>query len=237
MTGEDPLARAYARRAVDPEVAARDSLLLPATARLLAERQMAMWRLLADLGWTVDTLTARRVLEVGCGDGGNLLDLLRGGCAPERLTGVERLPERAALARSRLPAACRVVCGDAQDLGPEAAGQDLVLLFTVMSSVLDPAERTRLADRVWQLLAPGGAVLLYDFTLDNPRNPAVRGVRPAEWRRWWPHAERRIERRLTLAPPIARRLGRATPWAYGLLSAVPGLCLHRLVAVTKARAG
>lgn len=230
----DPrLKQAYFRRDHDPAVAARDSLLSPATVRMLAQRQVVMWSLLAEVGWTPSNIGHRRVLEIGCGDGGNLLDLIRGGCSPGNLTGVELLPERAAMARSRLPAACTVTEGDFTQRAAEHTGQDLIVCFTVMSSLLNEADRERLAAAAWRQLAPGGVVLLYDFIVDNPRNPDVKGVKPDSFSRWWPQAQRIVLRRLTLAPPLARRLGWATPWAYGLLAALPGLCLHRMVAVVK----
>ena len=50
-------------------------------------------------------LSQLRLLEVGCGAGGNLLELLRLGFAPEHLSGIELLPERLALARAVLPEA------------------------------------------------------------------------------------------------------------------------------------
>jgi SAM-dependent methyltransferase len=244
--GDEPAAitRRYARRAADPAATARDSLLHPATAAMLAERQRVLWAMLTRLGWAADELPHRRVLEVGCGDGGNLLDLIRGGCDPARMVGVELLADRAALARARLPAACTVLHGDLGLLAPDGTGTprhpalsppgfDLVLLFTVLSSVLDPAARQALADAAWRCVAPGGAVLVYDFIVDNPRNPDVRGMPVAELRRLWPLAAGVDVRALTLAPPIARRLGRATPWAYGLLAALPGLRLHRMVALRR----
>lgn len=238
-----PLADAYARRATDRAIADRDSLLHPATARMLAERQVVMWDLLAGIGWRRDHLARLRVLEVGCGDGGNLLDLLRGGFEPALVTGVELLADRAALARERLPATCRVLQGDlvelvdhstpAHGLRLHTGSHDLVLLFTVLSSVLDETARERLAAAAWACVAPGGALLVYDFTVDNPRNPDVRGVKPAGLVRWWPDAARIVQRRLTLAPPLARSLGRAARWFYAPLAAIPWLCLHRMVMVVK----
>lgn len=232
---DEPLARAYALRTADPAVLARDSVLDPATAHMLAERQRVMWGLLREAGWTAATLPTRRVLEIGCGDGGNLLDLLRGGCNPAGLTGVEHLPARAAQARARLPAAATVIEGDAADAAVRdrlgAGAFDAVLLFTVLSSVPDPAARAALAETAWRATAPGGLVLVYDFIVDNPRNPAVRRVPVAELRALWPQAGRVRPRRLTLAPPIARALGPAVRWAYGPLAAVPGLCLHRMTAL------
>ena len=110
------------------------------------------------------------LLEVGCGSGDNLLELLRLGVDPARLVGNELLPERVAAARARLPAASVVHAGDATALPFDAACFDLVLQVTVFSSLLDDAFQQRLADRMWHWLRPGGAVLWYDFTWDNPRN-------------------------------------------------------------------
>ena len=50
---------------------------------------------------------------------------------------------------------------------------------------------------------PGGGVLWYDFTVDNPRNPDVRGVPVARIRELFPEA-RVQHQRVTLAPPLAR---------------------------------
>ena len=55
----------------------------------------------------LDDLSRLRLLEVGCGAGGNLLELLRLGFAPAHLSGIELLPERLALARDVLPEAWR----------------------------------------------------------------------------------------------------------------------------------
>ena len=66
----------------------------------------------------------------------------------------------------------------------------------------------RLADRMWHWVRPGGAVLWYDFAVDNPRNQHVRGVPMARVRALFPEATVQA-RRVTLAPPLVRRaLGR-----------------------------
>ncbi|MFS9605942.1 methyltransferase domain-containing protein, partial [Klebsiella pneumoniae] len=77
--------------------------------------------------------------EVGCGAGGNLLDLLRLGLRPEHLTGIELLPERLAAARAALPERVRLLAGDASQADVAPASQDLVLQSTVFSSILDDA--------------------------------------------------------------------------------------------------
>ncbi len=80
-----------------------------------------------------------------------------------------------------------------------AAGSlDIVLVSTVFSSLLDDAYQQRLADAMWRWLKPGGAVLWYDFTVDNPRNADVRGVPLRRVRALFPQALMR-HRRVTLA--------------------------------------
>ncbi len=223
----DAVRERYARRAAgDP----RYSLLNPAALYPLQERQRAMLRLFRRLGF--DDLSRLRLLEVGCGDGANLLDLLRFGFDPAHLAGVELLPQRHAAARARLPAAVDLRLGDATQLAWPAASQDIVLQSTVFSSLLDDAFQQRLADSMWQALRPGGGVLWYDFTVDNPRNRDVRGVPLARVRALFPQG--RIDaRRLTLAPPIARRVVRLHPAAYTLFNALPWWRTHLLCWIQK----
>ena len=56
-----------------------------------------------------------------------------------------------------------------------------------------------------RVLASGGALLWYDFRYNNPQNPNVRGIAPREIRELFPDCSVELER-VTLAPPIARRL-------------------------------
>lgn len=193
----------YARR--DAAQDARHYRLLTSASALQAqqERLRAMVQLWNAYGWS--DLADKSITEVGCGSGGNLQDLLRLGASPTRLQGLELIAERAAQACGALPGAVRITEGDAT-LAPVADGsQHAVLAFTLFSSLLDPAFRQRMADVLWRWVAPGGGVLVYDFIVDNPRNPDVRGVPLAELRRLFP-AARVQSRRITLAPPIARRL-------------------------------
>jgi len=79
---------------------------------------------------------------------------------------------------------------------------------------------------------PGGAVLWYDFTVDNPRNPDVRGVPLARVRALFPQG--RIDRlRVTLAPPIARLVCRGGSGWYPVFNAMPLLRTHLLAWIEK----
>lgn len=224
----DAVRRRYARR---PLQDARYSLRNPAALLAWQERQRATVRLFERIG--LPDLGALRLLEVGCGSGGNLLDALRLGFAPAHLHGIELLPDRFAAARAVLPPAVQLRQGDATALDVEAAGFDIVLQATVFSSLLDDAVQQRLADSMWRALRPGGGVLWYDFTFDNPRNPDVRGVPLRRLRALFPRARVLIAQRVTLAPPIARAACRVHPLLCTFLNAWPWLRTHRLAWLAK----
>jgi len=220
----------YARRG-DP---GRYGMLRPDVWQALQERQRALLGLFAQAG--LDDLSRLRLVEVGCGTGGNLLELLRLGFAPDRLSGIELLPDRLALARAVLPEALALQGGDALDATVAAQSQDIVFVSTVFSSLLDDAYQQRLADAMWAWLKPGGAVLWYDFTVNNPRNPDVRGVPLARVRTLFPQGRLR-HRRVTLAPPLASAVTRIHPGLYRWFNALPALRTHVLAWVDKPRPG
>jgi SAM-dependent methyltransferase len=220
------VAERYARR----DAAGRYSLLRPDVWQTVQERQRALLRLFVRLGWS--DLSRLSLVEVGCGAGGNLLELLRLGFAPEQLAGAELLPERLAQARRVLPAAVTLWPGDARAAPIAPASRDIVFVSTVFSSLLDDAFQQQLADAMWSWLRPGGGVLWYDFTVDNPRNRDVRGVPRQRLLQLFPQAVPTL-RRLTLAPPIARAVCRVHPMLYPVFNALPPLRTHLLAWLEK----
>lgn len=222
----DRIAQRYARRTN----ADRYSPLQPDVACTLHERQRAMLTLWRAAGW--HELASRRIVEVGSGAGGNLLELLRLGASPERLTGIELLPERHVQAQRLLPASVTLLQGDAVQAAIAPGSIDMVLASTVFSSMLDLPTRQALAAAMWHWLRPGGAVLWYDFTVDNPRNADVRGVPLREVQALFPQGRIR-HRRVTLAPPLARPLCRLHTSLYTAFNAVPLLRTHVLAWIAK----
>jgi SAM-dependent methyltransferase len=198
----------------------------------MQERERAMMRWIANARIGVD---ATQVLEIGCGTGRNLLDLVRYGFRPENLTGNELLPERAAEARRRLPSEVSIIAGNALDLAVAPASVDIVLQSTVFTSVLDARFQQRLANHIWSWVRPGGGVLWYDFIYNNPANADVRGVPIRRIQQLFPEGRMSIQR-LTLAPPVARLVTRVHPALYTVLNAIPLLRTHVLCWIAKAPA-
>jgi SAM-dependent methyltransferase len=189
----------------------------------------ALVDLLADS--EIRALKDRRVLEIGCGMGRVLEQLISLGANPRLIAGIDILEEGIESARRRLPEADLRVA-DARSLPYPNESFDLLLAFTVFSSILELEIARQVACEMCRVLKPGGVVVHYDFQYNNPWNPNVRGVKRAEvegyfvgFRGGW--------KRLTLFPPLARRLGVLTPLLYPVLTAMPLLRTHLMGVLVK----
>lgn len=190
-------------------------------------RQRAVLSVLHAHGLT--DLSGLRILEMGCGAGGVLTEYLGFGAAPRNLFGVDLLPLRLAQARSRLPGS-NFYNANGAALPFPSGSFDLVLQSTALSSILDPELRRAICKDMLRVLRPGGMLLSYDFWL-NPVNKQTHGIRPAEIKRLFPNCKYEFHR-ITLAPPIARRL---VPISWGLsllLESLKLLNTHYLVAIS-----
>jgi ubiquinone/menaquinone biosynthesis C-methylase UbiE len=202
----------------------------PANLFLFQRRERALLDLLRRE--SLLPLADKRVLDIGCGTGDVLRDFVRYGADPAMLHGVDLLDGRIDAARERSPLGVTFSLGDAEDLPYPAAHFDIGVMFTVLSSILDDGVRRRVAAEALRVMRPGGALIVYDFTW-NPTNRDVRGIRRADLRALFPGC--RIDaRRVTLAPPISRRVARISWPLASALEALPFLRSHLLATVRTA---
>jgi SAM-dependent methyltransferase len=170
-------------------------------------------------------------LEVGCGSGGWFADLISWGVRDADLHGIDIDALRIRRAKEVLPRADLRV-GDAAELPWDDDTFRSVIASTLFTSVLDRDVRTLIAAEIVRVLAPGGAVLWYDFAYDNPQNPHVRGIGRSEITELFPPLAGNI-RSVTLAPPLARLIVPRS-WALAtLLEAIPFLRTHLLAVLVK----
>jgi SAM-dependent methyltransferase len=189
-------------------------------------RQRAVLSALRRHGY--EPLQRHRILEVGCGRGGVLHEMVGYGASPAQLFGCDLLFDRLQDAHQALPNLL-LACADGQDLPYPGAAFDLILQFTVFSSILDERIKQHLALEMLRVLAPGGLILWYDFWL-NPLNRQTRGIRPQEIRGLFPGCSCQF-RRITLAPPLARRLAPLSWQLCALLEKLVILNTHYLAAI------
>jgi SAM-dependent methyltransferase len=229
MTKEtDRVFERYSRRNIDFD--SRYSILNPEVWRGLHEKQRVLISFLNQ--FISQSLTDLKVLEIGIGSGSNLLELIRLGFSPENLIGNELLPERAEMARRNLPALCKVEEGDACLLDYPKESFDIVYQSTVFTSLLDGKFQEKLAKTMWQWVKPGGGVLWYDFIYNNPKNKDVRGVPISRIKELFPEAKITV-RRVTLAPPISRKVTKLHPSLYTFFNLFPFLRTHVLCYIQK----
>lgn len=174
------------------------------------------------------------VLEVGYGRLGWLADLLGWGLRCFDLHGIELDPARAAAAQAAFPGADLRV-GDAAAMTWADESFALVVASTVFTSILDGGVRTSVAAEIVRVLRPGGALLWYDFRVDNPANPNVRGIGRRGLEALFPGLECHL-RSLTLAPPLARAVAPVSWGLATLLEGLPFLRSHLLGVLVKGRA-
>lgn len=231
MNGElDHIRERYLRRDHSDRGFAVYSLLKPEQYMMDQEKERAILAILSRFDRA--TIKKMKVLEIGCGGGANILQLLRWGFPPENIIGNELISDRCAQARHLLPAAVEIIEGDALGLHLQQNSFDIVLVSTVLTSILDELFRAQFAMKIWSLVRPNGAVLWYDFIYNNPSNPDVRAVPRRRLLELFPEA-RVFSRKITLAPPLARFVCRVHPVLYSVFNLLPFLRTHLVVWLEK----
>ncbi len=157
----------------------------------------------ANVSW--DTT---RILEVGCGNGNVLMDFHQLGVKQENLIGVDLLLTRLKKARQDYPL-LKVTCADGKYLPYSPGAFDMILQFTVFSSILDYKIKRSLALEMQRVLKKDGVILWYDFWW-NPTNYQTHGIGLREIRSLFNGMHIRTQK-VTLAPPIARRMVPLSP--------------------------
>ena len=201
----------------------------PGNQAILHERERHIAHVLGAGGLL--PLRGRQVLDIGCGSGGVLASMIEYGAQLENLHGIDLLPERIEEARGYYPG-IDFQAMNAESLSFPDAYFDLVMLFTVFSSILDRDMAQNVSAEVQRVLKTNGVVLWYDFRFNNPYNPHVHGMTQQAVRQLFPGFTLDLHK-VTLLPPLARRLGWMTRPLYRFLALSPLLKTHYIGLLTK----
>jgi SAM-dependent methyltransferase len=207
------------------------SMFDPAQLLATQERERKLLKLLARCGFSTK-LNEARILEVGCGSGFWLRELVQWGARPENIFGIDLLPERIADAKRLCPSGISLYCQNAVDLHDLPGPFDLVLQSTVFTSILQAEMKQRIASEMMRVLSRRGLIVWYDFHLSNPANPDVRGVTRGEIEKLFPGCQISVER-LTLAPPLGRPSARISSPLHSALSTLKIFSTHYLGHIRK----
>lgn len=117
-------------------------------------------------------IEGRRLLDVGCGSG-KYARLLAPFAA--RLTGLDAAPAQLAIAQKKVAAMepgersrVDLVLGDALDAELAHAPYDVAIACWMLGTVLDPAKRLAILERIDGELAPGGQIILVENDSEGP---------------------------------------------------------------------
>ena len=194
------------------------------------ERDRVMLNLLKRQELT--DLSKLDIFEVGCGFGDNILNLIKLGATPGRIWGSDILNNRIEAAKERLPEAVNLFIEDSSGNNSKENSYDLVIQFTVFSSILSDQMQSELASNLINQLRKGGYVLWYDFIYSNPKNKSVRGVSKSRVKELFPNTEI-LFKKVTLAPPLGRAIVRHFPFLYPILNMFPILRSHTFALIKK----
>ncbi len=173
---------------------------------MIQRRQREIRRILeSSLGAATNyNLSDIKLLEIGCGNGQWLAEFQTFGLNVANLAGIEIDAERAKSAEKRILGA-EIKCGTAAKLPWPDNSFDIVFQSTVFTSILDDDIKLAIASEMKRVCKDDGFILWYDFAFDSPSNPNVKGVKKCEIRQLFDPWSCEI-RKITLAPPIARRV-------------------------------
>ena len=217
---------AYAKR----EPGALYSWFNPGHLFMVQERERRVLALLKQ--YECCPLGSKKILEVGCGTGFWLREFIKWGARPENIMGIDVLPDRVAQARSLCPNGVRIEHGNAGRLTLDDGRFDLVLQSTVFTSILNFSTKQQIASEMLRVVKKEGLILWYDYHVNNPWNPDVRGVKKREIRRLFPDCRIGL-RRITVAPPITRLIAPYSWLTCYALGKIPLLCTHYLGVIQK----
>jgi ubiquinone/menaquinone biosynthesis C-methylase UbiE len=139
-----------------------------------------------------------------------LREFIKWGVSPADVTGIDLRPDALSMAAHLCPQGVTLQCASGSTLNFQDESFDLVLQSLVFTSVLDERMRHQMAQEMIRVVKKTGLIIWYDFYVDNPWNPNVRGVRKAEIKRLFPNCHIELER-VSLALPLAKILA---PWSW-----------------------
>jgi ubiquinone/menaquinone biosynthesis C-methylase UbiE len=110
-----------------------------------------------------------KVLDVGTGSGGSLVQFLEFGFSPECLWGIDIIQERIQQGEKQFPN-IKFICGDASQMNFESDFFDLVMESTMFMQLTNVSLSKKIAEEMIRVVKPGGYIMLVDwrYSFGNP---------------------------------------------------------------------
>tara|TARA_Y100001970_G_C13820654_1_gene644715 strand:- start:2 stop:691 length:690 start_codon:yes stop_codon:yes gene_type:complete len=171
-------------------------------------------------------LKNKRILDIGCA-GGNIFPLLIDlGIDEKNINGIDIRSNRIKDAKKLFPKS-KLNIMDARKLDFNSNSFDIIITFTLFSSILDEDFRIKIANEILRVLKSGGVIIYYDLRYNNPFNRNVIKMSYDEINDLFPKMGKKLDL-VTVAPPLIRRIGCIAEKIYPILSKLNFLNTHYL---------
>ena len=162
------------------------------------------------------------VLDVGCGCGGDVRELSQLHYDPEKIIGIDLLPDRIRAAEKLWPQT-RFILGDASRMEFADDSFDLVFELTMFATLPDDVLSAAIAREMVRVCRPGGYLMLVDWRTPKPRDPDYKALTRRRLADLFAVSRRTELLRVcrgALVPPVGRSLSTWLPSVYFLVAAV-----------------
>ncbi len=166
--------------------------------------------------------SSARVLDVGCGSGGGLLQFVRLGFNPAKLVGIDSSAARIEQGRSLLPGIDLRVA-DATQIPFTDDSFDLVFESTMLGTLESQSLLASIAAEMIRVTRRGGHIMLADWRYSRKGSgvkTAISSAKIAELFEVGRSTAVVRRERGALVPPLGRRLSRVAPSLYFLVQAM-----------------
>ena len=131
---------------------------------IIQSRERKLLRIINEIG--VKDLSAKNILDIGCGSGNALRNMVQYGAKPKHLFGLDLFSDRIKKARE-LSSDIDFVKGDAISLPYRSRYFDIVTQFTVFTSILEMKVKQEIAKEMVRVLKKDGYIFWYDMRVTN----------------------------------------------------------------------
>lgn len=166
--------------------------------------------------------SSRNVLDVGCGGGADLYQLIRIGCRVDKITGIDIQEERISEARRIYPTANFVVA-DAAEMTFVDSTFDVVFESTMFATLPDDNLSGKIAREMIRVCKPGGFLILVDWKVPKFNDTSYKALTRARLHKLFNLGNQVVLRGVyhgALIPPVGRFLSSYCQPLYFLVSTV-----------------
>lgn len=160
-----------------------------------------------------------KVLDVGCGAGGSIINFLKLGFNPSKIYGIDILENRISSAQKQFQN-INWICADASNMNFSDNEFDIVFESTMFVSLVDENLSKKIANEMIRVIKPGGYIILVDWRYSKPNEHNYKALSKKRVLKLFSVGERTTfcgTFKGALVPPVGRFLSKYFPFLYFLL--------------------